>query len=55
MMWLLGFAVGKGGGHMFDAAAVNDFGTALQTQCAKHPDGSLYDALTSVHTSKPWK
>jgi hypothetical protein len=55
MMWLLGFAVGKAGGHMFDAAAVNDFATALQAQCAKRPDASLYDALTSAHTSKPWK
>jgi HdeA/HdeB family len=55
MMWLLGFTIAKAGGHMFDAAAVNDFATALQAQCAKHPEGSLYDALTIVHTSKPWK
>ncbi len=55
MMWLFGYAVGKSGSHIFDAASVGDFGSALQAQCAQHPQESLFDALTAVHTSKPWK
>ena len=44
MMWLFGYAVEKSGSHLFDGASV-----------AKHPEGSLYDALSTVKTSKPWK
>jgi hypothetical protein len=55
MMWLFGFAVGKSGSHIFDADSVAYFGSALQAQCAKHPQGSLFDALTAVKTSKPAK
>jgi len=55
MMWLYGYAVGRSGSHMLDTTAVNDFGAALLAQCAKNPQGSLYDALSAVKTSKPWK
>ncbi len=52
MMWLLGFAVGKSGGHVLDAASVGRFGTALAAQCEKRTGQSLYDALLAVKPSK---
>jgi len=55
MMWLYGYAVGRSGSHMLDTTAVNEFGAALQAQCAKNSQGSLYDALTAVKPAKPWK
>jgi hypothetical protein len=54
MMWLFGYAVGKSGKHIFDAASAGDFTAAMQARCAKHPQESLFDALTAVHTAKPW-
>lgn len=48
MMWLFGFSVGKSGGHMFDAGAVDGFESTLKQECAGHPEESLFDALTAT-------
>jgi hypothetical protein len=52
MMWLFGFSTAKSGSHIFDADLLNSFQGALLADCAKHPDSSLFDALTAVKTSK---
>lgn len=52
MMWLLGFAVGKAGGHVLDSTSVGRFATALSAQCEKHSGQSLYAALLAVKLSK---
>jgi hypothetical protein len=46
MMWLFGFSVARSGSHLFDAAALGSFQTVLLADCAKHPDISLFDALS---------
>jgi hypothetical protein len=51
MMWLFGFSVARSGSHKFDAESVASFQSALLADCAKHPNISLFDALTAV--SKP--
>jgi hypothetical protein len=53
MMWLLGFAVAKSGGHVYDAGALANFEAALMADCAKYPDRNLYDALSMVKITKP--
>jgi len=52
MMWLYGFSVGKAGGHVFNAAVLPDFASALAKQCLAHPDDSLYGALNAVKMPK---
>ena len=52
MMWLFGFGVATSGGHIFDADSLQAFQTALLDSCAKHPDGSLLDALTKMKIPK---
>ena len=52
MMWLFGFSVARSGSHIFDADLLNSFQSALLAHCAKHPDVSLYDALSKVKASK---
>ena len=48
MMWLFGFSVGLSGGHVFDADGVGRFAAALQAECSRHPNGSLFDVLAAV-------
>jgi HdeA/HdeB family len=55
MMWLFGFSVAKSGGHIFDADLLNSFQAALLADCAKHPNGSLFDALAALKMSNPAK
>jgi hypothetical protein len=51
-MWLFGFSTARSGSHIFDADLLSSFQSALLAYCAKHPDVSLYDALTAAKTSK---
>jgi hypothetical protein len=53
MMWLFGFSVAKSGSHIFDADSLSSFQTALLADCAKHPTGTLFDALTAVKATGP--
>jgi hypothetical protein len=55
MMWLFGFAAARSGSHIFDADSLNVFQTALLADCAKHPKLSLFDALTTLKTSRAAK
>jgi hypothetical protein len=48
MMWLFGFAVGEGGGHVFDADRISAFEPAFMTACAGHPQASVFDTLKDV-------
>ena len=52
MMWLFGFSVEKSGGHIFDADLLSSFQAALLADCAKRPNGSLFDALAAVKIPK---
>ncbi len=55
MMWLFGFSVARAGSHLFDAEGVHAFETGLLAICAKHPDISLFDALTPIRVPKAEK
>jgi hypothetical protein len=48
MMWLFGFSVGLSGNHVFDTDGVDRFAAALQTQCTRNPNDSMFDVLTAV-------
>jgi hypothetical protein len=48
MMWLFGFSVGLSGNHVFDTDGVERFAAALQGQCTRNPNDSLFDALSAV-------
>jgi len=48
MMWLFGFSTARSASRLFNPDAVGSFRTALLAECAKHPDLSLFDALTGV-------
>jgi hypothetical protein len=48
MMWLFGFSVARSGSHIFEADSLSSFQTALLADCAKHPNLSLFDALTAL-------
>lgn len=52
-MWLFGYAVGLAGSHILDADAVDKFDAALNDRCTKHPDDSLYDALSAPNPAVP--
>ncbi|MGA2778613.1 MAG: HdeA/HdeB family chaperone [Steroidobacteraceae bacterium] len=53
MMWLLGYSVGKVGGHVLDSSKLAVFAAALADRCTQHPDSNLYDALAAVKLPKP--
>jgi len=53
MMWLFGFAVARSGSHIFDAGGRGAFETALLGDCTKHPERSVFDALSAVKYTKP--
>lgn len=55
MMWLFGFWAARSGSHIFDADSLNAFQSALLADCAKHPKVSLFDALTTLKTSRAAK
>jgi hypothetical protein len=55
MMWLFGFSVARSGSHMFAADSVVSFQSALLAECAKHPNMSLFDALTVAAKPKAVK
>jgi HdeA/HdeB family len=50
MMWLFGFSVARSGSHIFDAQGLKPFHAKLMDYCAKHPKGSLLDALGALKT-----
>jgi len=52
MMWLFGFSTARSGSHIFDADSLSSFQTALLANCAKHPQSSLFDVLSTVRISK---
>ena len=52
MMWLFGFSVAKSGSHLFDADSLTAFQTALLADCAKRPNVSLFDALSTLKIPK---
>ena len=53
MMWLFGFSVARSGSHIFDAAALGSFQTALMAECANRPGITLLDALAAVKGQPP--
>jgi|SRR5271170_7290865 len=55
MMWLFGFSIARSGSHLFDADSLSSFQTALLADCTKHPNSSLFDALSTVRISKTAK
>lgn len=46
-MWLFGYAVGLAGSHILAAESLSKFDDGLQDRCTKHPEDSLYDALSA--------
>ncbi len=48
MMWLFGFATAKSGSHFFEPTGLTAFESALLSDCSKHPERSLFDALSSM-------
>jgi hypothetical protein len=48
MMWLFGFATGRSGGHFFEPEGLTGFESAFLGECTKHPERSLFDALSSM-------
>ena len=52
-MWLYGYSVGIAGGHVLDADSVNKFDQGLDDRCTKHPDDSLFDALSAPNAAVP--
>jgi hypothetical protein len=55
MMWLFGFSTARSGGRIFNADLLESFQRVLLADCAKHPAGSLYDALAAVRMPKAAK
>jgi hypothetical protein len=52
-MWLFGYAIGLSESHVLDAESLAKFDDGLNDRCAKHPDDSLYDALSSANPAVP--
>jgi hypothetical protein len=52
-MWLFGYSVGLSGSHVLDADALSQFDAGLNDRCTKHPQDSLYDALTAPNPAVP--
>jgi hypothetical protein len=52
-MWLFGFSVGISGSHILDGAALSQFDSGLEERCAKHPNDSLFDALSAPNPAVP--
>jgi hypothetical protein len=52
-MWLFGYSVGISGGRIFDAGALSKFDSGLDERCTKHPQDSLFDALSAPNPAVP--
>ncbi|HWJ35995.1 MAG TPA: hypothetical protein VNR70_12045 [Steroidobacteraceae bacterium] len=52
-MWLFGYAVGVSGGHILDAGSLSKFDLGLDERCTKHPQDSLFDALSAPNPAVP--
>ena len=52
-MWLFGYSVGMAGDHVLDAAALGKFDSALDDRCTRHPQDTLFDALTAPNPAVP--
>jgi hypothetical protein len=48
MMWLFGYSVGLSGSHVFDPDGVDRFASALQAECTRSPNHSLFDVLSAL-------
>jgi hypothetical protein len=55
MMWLFGFSVATSGSQIFDTEGLAAFEPTLLTECGKHPDHSVFDALGAAKVSKVGK
>ena len=55
MMWLFGFSTARSGSHLFDADSLQAFAATLLADCAKHPNSSLFDTLTTLKIAKAGK
>jgi hypothetical protein len=52
-MWLFGYSVGVSGNHILDAGSLSKFDSALLERCTKHPQDSLFDALSAPNPAVP--
>jgi hypothetical protein len=52
-MWLFGYSVGISGSHIFDAGSLSKFDLGLDERCTKHPQDSLFDALSAPNPAVP--
>jgi hypothetical protein len=52
-MWLFGYSVGISGSHIFDAGSLSKFDSGLDERCTKHPQDSLFDALSAIGAPRP--
>jgi hypothetical protein len=52
-MWLFGYSVGLSGSHILDAGSLSKFDSGLNERCTKHPEDSLYDALSAPNPAVP--
>jgi HdeA/HdeB family len=52
-MWLFGYSVGLSGSHILAADSLAKFDSGLQDQCTKHPQDSLFDALSAPNPAVP--
>ena len=48
MMWLFGFSTAKSGSHFFEPERLSMFESTFLGECTKHPDRSLFDALSTL-------
>jgi hypothetical protein len=54
-MWLFGYSVGISGSQILDAGSLNNFDLGLDERCTKHPQDSLFDALSGPNPGVPSK
>lgn len=52
-MWLYGYSAGLAGRRVLDPTALATFDAALLEHCDKHPEDSLFDALSSLNPAAP--
>jgi hypothetical protein len=52
-MWMFGYAVGIAGSHILDPGALGKFDAALDEQCTKNPQDSVFDALSAPNPAVP--
>lgn len=54
-MWLFGYSIGLSGSHILDAGSLNNFDLGLDERCTKHPQDSVFDALSAPNPAVPSK